>query len=492
MKCIGQLFTWAAVLLLAAPIAARVQPSDFAYLGSFDLECDDDWQADGHLGCTYGQLGLSMADGGDALWVTGHAYNANVWKISIPPIGGDAELLGGPIVFPECPEDPHWYFSGIEEFDGEMLGTCKYWYNVSGNDYDIYYTSPSASPQHVGPRADPFHSSKVGAYLFEVPEDFATEHLGGRQLIGGFLRTNGAYGGSQGPTLMAFHEDYPGDALDLVWYRTIWPECTWEDYDTCDFEGYRAGDNYEGATWVRTASGDAIAVVGMKGLGETIYGEGPGRCSPYKGYHSDPYEQWILLYDPQDIVRRLAGELEPWEVQPYAHLTISGVGGIGTCASLGGVTFDQASGKLYVVNKSEAGYGVPRIHVWQLDADPPPDPVCGDGNCDPGEDPNNCPEDCGEPEPVCGDGLCEVGEDCPADCDPVCGDGVCEEGEECLTDCCPEAPACDSCCPTPEPCDSCCPTCPPLPPTLDCEPTHEWTVGPDDTMELMLRWDCAS
>ena len=65
------------------------------------------------------------------------------------------------------------------------------------------------------------------------------------------------------------------------------------------------------------------------------------------------------------------------------------------------------------------------------------------------------------PEPVCGDGICEVGEDCPSDCetppDPVCGDGVCEPGEVCEEDCDVPPPACDSCCPEPEEC----PTCPP-------------------------------
>jgi hypothetical protein len=66
-------------------------------------------------------------------------------------------------------------------------------------------------------------------------------------------------------------------------------------------------------------------------------------------------------------------------------------------------------------------------------------PVCGDMDCDfaGGEDPTNCPQDCG-PMNQCGDGICDFngGEPatCPADC---CGDGFCDTGEQavCPADC---------------------------------------------------------
>ena len=74
--------------------------------------------------------------------------------------------------------------------------------------------------------------------------------------------------------------------------------------------------------------------------------------------------------------------------------------------------------------------------------------VCGDGNCDPGEDPCNCPADCGPPPAeICDNGVdddcdglidCEDG-DCAGDsaC-PTCGDGNCDPGEDpcnCPSDC---------------------------------------------------------
>jgi hypothetical protein len=77
-------------------------------------------------------------------------------------------------------------------------------------------------------------------------------------------------------------------------------------------------------------------------------------------------------------------------------------------------------------------------------------PVCGDDNCDPGEDQCNCASDCGAPpatETNCSDGIdedCDADTDCDdADClgdpaCPYCGDGTCDPDEDqcgCAADC---------------------------------------------------------
>jgi sialate O-acetylesterase len=77
-------------------------------------------------------------------------------------------------------------------------------------------------------------------------------------------------------------------------------------------------------------------------------------------------------------------------------------------------------------------------------------PVCGDGNCDPGEDQCNCASDCGAPpatETNCSDGIDEDCDD-DTDCDdvdclddpacPYCGDASCDPDEDqcnCAADC---------------------------------------------------------
>jgi len=49
---------------------------------------------------------------------------------------------------------------------------------------------------------------------------------------------------------------------------------------------------------------------------------------------------------------------------------------------------------------------------------------CGNGKCDPGENLNNCPEDCKPGEDKCGNDQCDPGESaeaCPKDCKPTAG-----------------------------------------------------------------------
>ena len=67
-----------------------------------------------------------------------------------------------------------------------------------------------------------------------------------------------------------------------------------------------------------------------------------------------------------------------------------------------------------------------------------PEPTCGNGICDGGEDPAACPQDCGT---ACGNDVCEGDENadsCPQDCLSACGNGACDSGENpenCPRDC---------------------------------------------------------
>ncbi len=115
--------------------------------------------------------------------------------------------------------------------------------------------------------------------------------------------------------------------------------------------------------------------------------------------------------------------------------------------------------------------------------------TCGNGTCDPLEDCQTCPCDCG---PCCGNGTCQplLNEDCqscPQDCGPCCGDAVCEptHGEDCTVcpqdcgDCCGNGTCqpllsedCQSC---PQDCGECCGD-------GACEPSHgeDCVVCPQD------------
>jgi len=81
---------------------------------------------------------------------------------------------------------------------------------------------------------------------------------------------------------------------------------------------------------------------------------------------------------------------------------------------------------------------------YWTDCKDPPQPECGNGTCEDGENPENCSEDCKAPGPECGNGDCEDGENpsnCFEDCKPSgpeCGNDMCEDGEtadSCPADC---------------------------------------------------------
>jgi secreted trypsin-like serine protease len=73
---------------------------------------------------------------------------------------------------------------------------------------------------------------------------------------------------------------------------------------------------------------------------------------------------------------------------------------------------------------------------------PPPDPYCGDGECNGDETCSTCEADCGvcPPDPYCGDGECngdETCSTCEADCGPcaTCGGNkdACTTGDDCCS-----------------------------------------------------------
>jgi len=107
-----------------------------------------------------------------------------------------------------------------------------------------------------------------------------------------------------------------------------------------------------------------------------------GGCSPhndYRGWWSDRFEAQILLYNPADLAWVASGEIESWEPQPYALLSLedalfhnpSGVeadmigSGDQRRFRIGDVAYDPANGLLYVLELF-ADDAKPVVHVWRI------------------------------------------------------------------------------------------------------------------------------
>jgi hypothetical protein len=262
----------------------------------------------------------------------------------------------------------------------------------------------------------------VNGYLFSVPREWADEHLDGRLLVSGRFRDGGWSG--MGPSLFAYRPWDPvtgeaepaGSRLDEI---PLLQYATSEETDVIErcLEGYQHGDEWEGGAWITTNSGrSAVLFAGTKSAGERYwYGfinpAGPqypclqeefigqfalcrfsdGTPCPDeadyicrepasgRGWWSTRFISQCILYDPEDLARSARGEMEPWELQPYARFSIdehlyrnpSGIDtetlGFGPQRRflIGDVGFDRENGLLYILELF-AEEAKPVVHVWRV------------------------------------------------------------------------------------------------------------------------------
>jgi hypothetical protein len=395
----------------------RLGPEHLTYLGAFAVPDStnppdwDEWSYGGHA-LAYRADGdpFGAADGfPGSLYVAGNAQHETVGEISIPApvVTADFAALPRATVL-AAPTDPTdgllsatctacttcdcgaWDIGGLQVLESQhrVAWTIYDWYNAAAEDLVSLGWSPmdlgsADGVWHIGPRPNdldsPFHNAKTSDYLFDAPAAFADAYLGGRRLISGYHRESGALGGSQGPTLIASapwlegSPPAPGSdipAVPLLYYRWFL-DCTDNEFDACDFSGYRVDDQWGGGAWIDSGGGQAVVIVGLKGLGDNCYGD-PGvecptpACEPSRGYHSDPYEPQMLFYDPADLADVAAGLRDPWSVRPAAvHRPTSEVFDP-DCGFLSAAAYDRDRGLLYVAEQTAGPWGETAIHVWQV------------------------------------------------------------------------------------------------------------------------------
>ena len=262
----------------------------------------------------------------------------------------------------------------------------------------------------------------VNGYLFEIPAAWASQHANARPLGAGRY-TNGGWSG-MGPALFAYKPwiDASGTPASN---GTHLPETTLLLYakstDTDNIEralaNYQHTDEWEGGAWLTTASGkSAVIFAGTKGTGAKywygfinpagpqlpcVYAEAVAEftacrlangapCPPQdltecaghtseRGWWGSRMDAQIIFYDPQDLARVAAGQMQSWEPQPYASLDLdeqlylnpsnieTGLLGSGVQRRfrIGDVAFDRAHGLLYVLELFADG-AKPVVHIWRI------------------------------------------------------------------------------------------------------------------------------
>ncbi len=340
------------------------------------------------------------------------------------PVAG---LLRGPTVFDgglaATVDEAYTFVSGIQfvprqgtQTSDKIYGALNAWYpeGLFGDaSFPTVWFSEldGSSPQgvfHVGPSADPlFHGRKMGEYLFMVPQWYADAYLGGRTLVTGRSRGtpladpggNPAAGGSQGPTLFAFHPwqtDTPGgdlDAVAMLYYRARYPECAGPDIGVggqpvaCDYPGFSMCDAWTGASFVERGEKRGILILGHKGCTNCYYcaetaddpechaalrpSECDRFCNEGRGYHCGPYKRQVIFYDTDQLGQAASGALSPWTVLPFeiwepTEFYLKPSEG-NTCGDVGGMAYDSAGGRLFMVERGLDGYeneNATVVHLW--------------------------------------------------------------------------------------------------------------------------------
>jgi hypothetical protein len=262
----------------------------------------------------------------------------------------------------------------------------------------------------------------LNGYLLDIPQSWADQHTGGRSLGTGRFRDGGWSG--MGPGLFAYRPwiDSSGapaptgshlEEIVLLLYES---SANTSAIERC-LDGYQHPDEWEGAAWLTTSSSQsALLFAGTKGTGDKYwYGylspDAPGTpcvdvdllgeftlcrradgtpCPPedlagcdghsdVRGWWSSRFDAQFLLYDPADLARVAAGELQSWQPQPYAALDVDDVlfhnpaaieeAMLGTGPQrrfrLGAVAYDRHNALLYVLELF-ANEARPVVHVWRV------------------------------------------------------------------------------------------------------------------------------
>ncbi|MHC4671425.1 MAG: hypothetical protein ACYTF1_01230 [Planctomycetota bacterium] len=407
----------------------RLQPTDFTYQGAFRLPDGFNW---GALGLSYYPTGNS---GAGSLLVTGFQslYDPAHPGAACENPAWSCNAYFGEVAIPAPTREANWenlpeatFVTPLTSFDGglastvhrqyvfvsdleyvpqrgtqtsdKLYGSINFWYAEGAAGENTFPTIWFANMDgtgaqgmfHIGPEETPYHGRKMGSYLFSVPSWYANQYLGGRTLVTGRARGTPldgfepvtTRGGSQGPTLFAFHASDSDsamgnlDALPVLYYRVAFPGCAGPnvgDPANCDYPDYTLCDDWTGGAFIEDDARAAIMLLGYKGLGTNCYDEPPvdcnDPCSESHGYHCQPYERQVIFYDAHQLGRSALGQQDPWVVVPYAiwrptEFYLSG----NPCWNAGGMAFDSQSRRLFMV---ERGLGVSEtnatvVHVWSL------------------------------------------------------------------------------------------------------------------------------
>jgi hypothetical protein len=83
-----------------------------------------------------------------------------------------------------------------------------------------------------------------------------------------------------------------------------------------------------------------------------------------KGTHGYPYRYMVWAYDARDLAAVKNGQLQPWDIRPYATWTLD-LPTSGSPTHLNGAAYDPQTGRIFL-SQAGADGTKPLIHVYTV------------------------------------------------------------------------------------------------------------------------------
>jgi hypothetical protein len=414
--------------LASSPAAAKthvfkgastvINPAGLEYRGAFVLPEDFSWGGEAIAYFPDGNGGPSgPADGfPGSLFVTNlnQPENGLVGEVSIPapiilPAKNVALLNQAAIVTQPVNIRPAnvngWEYVDIWRTGLEFVPEEKRLYS----SWSIHYTvteekhasisccsatnlagSPKFGAWYIGRSNQPPLDAMANDWLLAAPQSWADANCAGRNLLVGRSRDGGLSG--LGPTLYAFSKvgATPPAANSELPTTTLLQYGSVLEADDYHFPnsvaGYKHSDDWREAVWLTASNQNAVAMVGNKALGHNWYGYHGERMRhdwviadvPYpefyetdpdgKGWRAHNRQPMIIFFNPADLAKVAAGQMQPFEPQPYSAFRIPKALFWGATHEIFSATCDNQNRLLYVTEFVREFEGRLLLHVWRINS----------------------------------------------------------------------------------------------------------------------------
>jgi Viral BACON domain len=381
-------------------IGTRVEPGELTYLGAFRLPDGvsdiKSWAWGGYAMAFYPNGDPGGANDGfpGSLFGTGHAWQHQVSELSIPaPVISASKNVThlntagilqsfydiidvGSLEMPRVglsylpaqgsQGNGKLYYCRGEHLEDDLGYLTHGWFNVTLS------TPQTAGNWYLNTAHNIYNTND---YMFPIPLSWGSIHTPGKLLATGRFRDGGWSG--EGPSLYAigpWNEGNPPANGTSLQYVKLLQYTSSEDFGepVRRMTNYHHSDEWSGAVWLTAGNKSAVVFVGTKGTGDCWYGDSNGPCldcAGERGWWSTGFVGQLIFYDPDDLAQVAAGNMQPWEPQPYATLNIDNylyhITSSQQWYHLGGSAFDSENGYLYVFEPFADG-DKPIVHVWQV------------------------------------------------------------------------------------------------------------------------------